>query len=413
MPVGLILWRLEFTVASHGVDFRNVNWSAWVCGACLYFYSYLLISGVVMCIAFDCLGLRRMGLARRVMAVAAFLVLSCGSVLAAESIKEGAVEDTSADPEAFSAWLLELRAEAIQKGIGEDTVDRVIKQIKHLPRVIAKDRTQAEFHETYEEYLAKRVSQWRIDKGRVLTGVIGAEVERVTSTYQVPARFVLAILGIETNYGTIGLSYSAFDVLATLSFDSRRGERFRSEIFASMQMLDKGLATDDQLKSSWAGALGQPQFMPTTYLQFAQDFNKDGRKDIWSQGDDLFASVANYLQHYGWQQNETWARKVILPVDKIKELEADKVNRVPLDKACVRYEKHLTGWKTLGQWNDLGVRRLNNTDLPKVNMAASLIVTDEAAGQGYLVYRNFCTLMRYNPSFKYALAVGALSDQIK
>ena len=86
---------------------------------------------------------------------------------------------------------------------------------------------------------------------------------------------------------------------------------------------------------------------------------------------------------------------------------------MPLDKACVRYEKHLTGWKTLGQWNDLGVRRLNNTDLPKVNMAASLIVTDEAAGQGYLVYRNFCTLMRYNPSFKYALAVGALSDQIK
>jgi len=316
-------------------------------------------------------------------------------------------------PEGFATWLKALRTEAIEKGMSAQTVDAVVNDIKHLPRVIAKDRKQAEFHETYEEYLSKRVSPWRIKKGQALEKIDGDDIDRVTRKYNVPGRFVLAILGVETNYGTIKLSYSAFDVLATLSFDSRRGERFRKEIFAAMEMLDKGLATQDQLKSSWAGALGQPQFMPSTYLQFAQDFDGDGKKDIWTNNGDLFASVAKYLQHYGWQESETWARKVVLPAGKVKQLEDDKVNHVALDKACVRYEKHLTGWKTLDQWNALGVRRLNMTELPKVNMAASLIVTDEESGQGYLVYRNFCTLMRYNPSFKYALSVGGLSDHLK
>lgn len=338
------------------------------------------------------------------------VVLSVSPTFAADDGKSSTVE---VPPEGFAAWLKALRAEAIEKGISAQTVDAVVSDINHLPRVIAKDRKQAEFHETYEEYLSKRVSPWRINKGQTIAKKDGEDIDRVTRKYNVPGRFVLAILGVETNYGTIKLSYSAFDVLATLSFDSRRGERFRKEIFAAMEMLDKGLATQEQLKSSWAGALGQPQFMPSTYLQFAQDFDGDGKKDIWTNDSDLFASVAKYLQHYGWQENETWARKVVLPAGKAKQLEDDKVNHVALDKACVRYKKHLTGWKTLEQWNALGVRRLNMTELPNVNMAASLIVTDEKNGQGYLVYRNFCTLMRYNPSFKYALSVGGLSDQLK
>lgn len=317
-------------------------------------------------------------------------------------------------PEDFKPWLAELEKEAVKKGINATTVKALLGGLTYMPRVIASDRAQAEFKESYAEYLAKRVSKWRIEKGQALKDELYSSMEPVTQSFDVPSRVVLAILGIETNYGTFKLPHKALNVLATLAYDSRRGDRFRKEVFAVMEMVEKRYASSDQLTSSWAGALGEPQFMPSTYLQFAVDYDKDGRRNIWEKGPDLYASVANYLQHYGWNPRQTWARKVELPKERISKLVADTENKATTPKACERYHKHLKGWKNLVQWNELGVRRMNGDDLPaRSDMAASLIVTDEDAGQGYLVYGNFCTIMRYNPSFKYALSVGTLSDYLK
>jgi len=354
---------------------------------------------------------------RKKLFLAFLLLISIGFVhyaVAIDGKDSDTVQKAPEIPADFKDWLLALQDEAIKKGVRSETVDNVLKNIEYMPRVIASDRAQAEFKESYAQYLSKRVSKWRIEKGQNLHSELQSDIEKVTREYNVPSRFVLAILGIETNYGTFKLPHSALNVLATLAYDSRRGDRFRKEVFATLEMIDKGYANYEQLSSSWAGALGQPQFMPSTYLQFAVDHDKDGRKNIWERGPDLYASVANYLSHYGWNDKQTWARKVLLPKASLKQLVADKVNKATTPSSCKRYHKHLHGWKNLVQWNDLGVRRMNGTDLPeRSDLAASLIVTDEVSGHGYLVYGNFCTIMRYNPSFKYALSVGTLSDYFK
>jgi len=317
------------------------------------------------------------------------------------------------DSEAFDQWLTQLKQEAVERGISNDVVEQALRGVHYIERVIQADRKQAEFTESYQDYIGKRVSEWRIEKGKLYLEQHGELMAPVTRRYGIPARFVAAIIGVETNYGTFTLQHEALNVLATLSFDSRRGDRFRKEIFAALNMLDKGHADVESLKSSWAGALGVPQFMPSTYMQFAVDYNNDGKKDIWTHGPDLWASVANYLSHYGWDSDETWARKVMLPASKQQAIKNDEQNYAALPKRCERYQKHLKGWRNLNQWNDQGVRRMNGMDLPKVDIAASLILTDPVNSHAYLVYGNFCTLMRYNPSFKYALSVGALADAIK
>lgn len=317
------------------------------------------------------------------------------------------------NPPEFDIWLEALKVEALEKGISASTIDQMLTGIEYKKRVISSDRAQAEFKETYHEYLSKRVSAWRIASGLGYMKSYGEQVEVVTSAYGVPARFVVAIIGIETNYGTFKLGNSLLDVLATLAYDPRRGKRFRSEIFAALTMVDKGYAAGDQLKSSWAGALGVPQFMPSTYLQYAVDYDGDGKRDIWNHGPDLYASVANYLSRYGWNKEEAWARKVIIPAKKQSKLSADTHNRVDLPKSCKRYNKHLGGWRFLAGWEAEGVTRMNGGSLPSVKMPASLIMTNPQASHGYLVYSNFCVLMRYNPSFKYALSVGTLADSLK
>ena len=324
----------------------------------------------------------------------------------------GVVAQTGSQTE-FDQWLDALKQEALAEGIRQETIDVALAQVQFIERVIESDRKQAEFTESYAEYLKKRVSPWRIEKGREYIRAHESDLSRVSQKYRVPGRFVASILGVETNYGTFKLSHSLFDVLVTLAYDPRRGERFRKEVFAALTIVDKGYAELGQLKSSWAGALGMPQFMPSTYLQFAVDDDGDGKKDIWNHGPDLYASVANYLSHYGWQDDQAWARKVLLPNKKHDSLLVSDSRTSDAPKACQRYLKHLEVWRGLDDWDYHGVRRMNTAHLPNVNIAASLIVTNENANHGYLVYGNFCALMRYNPSFKYALTVGVLSDNLK
>jgi len=333
-------------------------------------------------------------------------ILLCGPVSADEMIA------TAGGDPAFQQWLEQVRIEARERGIKEETLEIALTNIKPIVRVIKNDRNQPEVKQTYALYLKSRVSAWRKEKGAQMVRVHKDTLNVAAHTYGVQNRFIAAIWGMETNYGTVPLTYSVFDAVATLAYDKRRAKRFRRELFASLEILDKGFTTFDKMKGSWAGAMGQPQFMPEAYLQYAVDLDNNGQKDIWDSKEDVFGSIANYLKSYGWQNNQTWGRKVKLPAGGETHLVGKQEDGLIPDRFCKAY-KSMGVWRDLQDWQALGVRRLNDTDLPAVSIPAALIVGDEGDDVGYLVYRNFCSIMRYNPSFKYALGVGLLSDEIK
>jgi len=316
----------------------------------------------------------------------------------------------------FATWLTSLRAEALARGVSRQTVDRALGEVRLIKKVVTRDRNQAEFVETTAEYLKKRVSPWRIEAGAQRFADHYQTLQAVARRFGVQPRFIAAIWGIETNYGAIALSYPAIDALATLAYDPRRAKRFRAELFAALEILDAGAASLEQMKSSWGGALGQPQFMPLAYLHYAVDFDADGKKDIWSTPGDIFASIANYLKSAGWRNDQTWGRAVRIPAGLAAPLAAEAALTAPAP--CARYAS-LGPWHDLAAFQRAGVRRLNGADLPTRSLPAALIQPDgkkedagEKEGRGFIVYQNFCSIMRYNPAFKYALAVGLLSDEI-
>jgi membrane-bound lytic murein transglycosylase B len=312
---------------------------------------------------------------------------------------------------AFQAWLIEFRAEALARGISTNTLDLVLPEITQQRQVIQADRAQAEFVNTYAAYL-ERVSPNRIQAGKNLMAQHGTMIREVSAHYGVQPRFVVAILGLESNYGAFPITQPLFSVIATLAFDGRRGEMFRNELFAALEIVDKGYATPDMMKSSWAGALGIVQFTPSSFLNLAVDHDGDGKIDLWTMGPDVIASVANYLKSSGWRDDQTWGRRVSLPPGGEQSLPAPQSAGVTPDATCRAYRT--TGaWRPLSDWQQLGVRRANGTSLPTRNLDAALLIGDEGDDQGYLVYRNFCSIMRYNPAFRYALSVGLLADALE
>lgn len=320
-------------------------------------------------------------------------------------------EGTQTDPE-FETWLEAVRVEARERGISEGTITEALSDVTPIVRVIKRDRNQPEVKQTYARYLTARVSDWRKTRGARALVENSDSLATAAAKYGVQERFIAAIWGVETNYGTVPLTYSVFDAVATLAYDKRRGPRFRRELFAALKILDDGMTTFDNLKGSWAGAMGQPQFMPENYLKYAVDMDGDGHHDIWGTKADVHGSIANYLKSFGWRSDQTWGRKVKLPEGGETSLIAPQEAGVEPDRQCKRF-KTMNVWRDLQDWQALGVRRLDGTDLPTRAIPAALIIGDEGDGEGYLVYRNFCSLMRYNPSFKYALSVGLLSDAIQ
>jgi membrane-bound lytic murein transglycosylase B len=325
---------------------------------------------------------------------------------------EGQAEtaDTAAEAAAFQVFLSEIRGMAVERGIRAATIDSILPTISLHRRVVEADRSQSEFVDTYEYYL-RRVSPRRIERGQTFMAEHGEMFRRVSADYGVQPRFIAAIIGLESDYGTFPITEPLFDVLATLAFDGRRGAQFRAQLLAALEIVDKGYATADELKSSWAGAVGVPQFTPSNVLEIAVDHDRDGRIDLWNVGPDVVASVANYLKRAGWRADQTWGREVTLPPDGEDKLVAPISEGVMPDEACRRYES-LGAFRRLADWQMLGVRRSDGGDLPARNLPAALIVGDRGDQRGYLVYRNFCSLMRYNPAFRYALSVGLLADAI-
>jgi len=340
----------------------------------------------------------------------ALVAAACTAVLGAQPsfAQQEAVDDTAA----FESFLRDIREQAAARGIGAATLDTVLPTIELHRRVVEEDRSQAEFVQTYERYL-RRVSPRRIEQGRRLMADRGGMLSEVAAAYGVQPRFIVAIIGLESDYGTYPLREPLFDVLATLAFDERRSEQFRTELFAALEIVDKGYASVEQMKSSWAGAVGVPQFTPSNVLKLAVDHDRDGRIDLWTVGPDVIASVANYLRDAGWRADQTWGREVRLPAGGEETLPSAEREDGELGPgaACQRYQS-LRGWRELADWQTLGVRRVDGRDLPARNLPAALIVGDTGDDRGYLVYRNFCSIMRYNPAFRYALSVGLMADAI-
>jgi len=318
--------------------------------------------------------------------------------------------DASPEDAAFQQFLSEIRATALERGIRAETVDAILPGIRIHRQAVVADRAQAEFVDTYERYL-RRVSPQRIEQGRALLSEHGEMIRTVAARYGVQPRFIVAIIGLESNYGTYPISEPLFDVLATLAFDGRRGAQFRAQLLAGLEIVDKGLATPEQMKSSWAGALGVPQFTPTNVLEIAVDHDADGRIDLWNIGPDVIASVARYLQRTGWRADQTWGREVALPPGGEETLAAPMAEGAEPPAVCRSYQS-LGAFRGLADWQALGVRSAGGADLPTRDLPAALIVGDGGDDRGWLIYRNFCSLMRYNPAFRYALSVGLLADAI-
>jgi membrane-bound lytic murein transglycosylase B len=300
----------------------------------------------------------------------------------------------AAQSESFDGWLAQFRQEAAADGISAATLDEALGGVQPIPRVIELDRRQPEGRLTFRDYNQRVLSPTRIERGRQLLREHRELLDRVAAKYGVQPRFIVALWGVESTYGTFTGEYPVIDALATLAYDGRRAAFFRKELLQALRIVDQGDVTPAQMMGSWAGAMGQSQFMPSSYLAHAVDYDGDARRDIWTSPPDVFASIANYLAKAGWNDRYTWGRQVQLS----DHLAADAAG--------------LEIVKPLPEWHALGVKRSNGDDLPMVGLDASLLRMDDGQGPAYLVYNNFRVLMAWNRSTYFALTVGELADLI-
>jgi membrane-bound lytic murein transglycosylase B len=305
----------------------------------------------------------------------------------------------------FPAFVEGLRQDALARGIRPAIVDAALADLEPQEQIIQSDQKQSEFVQTVDQYVARRLTPTVIRTAREMSAKHRPLLRRVSARYGVQHRFVVSIWGLESNFGRRSGTEPTIEALATLAWEGRRGPFFRGELMNALDILDKGYIGLDQLLGSWAGAMGQPQFMPSSYLKWAQDFDGDGDRDIWQSSDDVFASIANYLKEHGWQSNSTWGREVKLPAGGLDVIREKAGMRA---EGC-RAEREMTNRLSLKQWQALGVRTMRGRALPKVAIDASLIHTGERA---FLVYGNYESLLKYNCAHAYALAVALLADRV-
>ncbi len=296
-------------------------------------------------------------------------------------------------PPPFEEWLAELKVEAKSRGISEAFLDRALRGIKPITRVIELDRRQPEFSLTFWSYMPKAVNDARVKKGREMLVKHKVLLEKVSKKLGVQPRFLVSFWGLESNFGKYTGVFPVVGALVTLAHDRRRARFFREQLLTALKLMDQGHFPAD-VKGSWAGAMGNHQFIPTTYRDFAIDGDGDGKRNLWNSLPDIFSSAANYLGRSGWDAKRTWGREVKLPKG--------------LDLSLTGLEIR----KSLADWQKLGIRRMNGGNLPTVEIDASVILPAGYQGPAFLVYKNFRTIMVWNRSIYYALAVGHLADRL-
>jgi membrane-bound lytic murein transglycosylase B len=313
-----------------------------------------------------------------------------------------------AEPAApFDVWLAELIHEANQRGYSEGLVGDTLVGIEPLPRVIQADRSQAELSPGLDRYLSTRITRTVVNRGRAQAKEHRRLLAAIEKEYGVQRRFVLAIWAMESRYGRITGREPVFRALATLAWEPRRAEYFRGELFNALTMVQKKHIEAKNMTGSWAGAMGQTQFMPSSYLKYAVDFDKDGRRDIWKSVPDALASIANYLKGYDWKTGETWGREVKVSAAARERITADVKMRT---EGCYAI-RNMTERRKLSDWTKFGVRRANGRPLPAANLNASLVTTGD--NHTFLVYQNFESLLGYNCAHYYALSVAMLADRLQ
>jgi len=294
----------------------------------------------------------------------------------------------------FKSWLQDVREEASGKGISAPTLDAALNGIAPIPRVVELDRKQPEFTLTFDQYMQRVVPESRVKRGRQRLAENRALLDEVSKKYGVPPQFIVAFWGIETDFGRVTGGFKVVPALATLAYDGRRSAFFRKELFLALSIIDNGHISAKDMVGSWAGAMGQPQFMPSSFTGYAVDHDGDGRKDIWTTKADVFGSAANYLSSYGWRGDERWGRAVKLPQGFDKALEGEKIR------------------KTVNEWAALGVTMPDGSALPNATLEASVIQPAKEGGPAFLVYNNYRVILRWNRSHYFAMAVGRLADRI-
>lgn len=295
----------------------------------------------------------------------------------------------------FEQYVTALKVEAIEQGIDATVVNSAFEKVEFLQRSVKSDKEQPEFKLTLDTYIPRAVPDWKIEQAREAYKKHYHLLHKIGKEYGVQPRFIVALWGIETNFGRLTGRHYVISSLTTMAYEGRREALFKKQLFAALTILDEGHIEQEKFIGSWAGAMGQVQFMPTSYLNYAVDYDGDGKKDIWNNYADVFASAANYLKSEGWDDSETWGRQVLIP------------DGFDVELAGIKYKK------TLQEWQALGVRRFDGSALPKVKMNASVVIPDDASGRVYLAYNNYQVLMHWNRSYYFATAVSYLSERIK
>jgi membrane-bound lytic murein transglycosylase B len=307
----------------------------------------------------------------------------------------------------FAEWLDGLRADAVARGIRPEIVDQALATVAEPePTVLERDRTQAETVLTLERYLARQLRPAVVRTARMMYSRHRTLLDKVSERFGVSPREIVAVWGLESNFGRFTGVRPTIGALATLAWDTRRAAFFRGELLAAMEILDRGDVHVSDMRGSWAGAMGQPQFMPSSYLKWAADFDDDGRRDIWGSRPDVFASIANYMKEHGWRPGQAWGREVTVSPELAKTIAAD----VPRREGSCAARRDMTVALPVAEWQEMGVRRTNGDALPKTDFTASLVT---GSSRHFLVYDNYDALLEYNCAHSYAITVALLSDRIR
>lgn len=300
---------------------------------------------------------------------------------------------TSAEAEqTWAAFVEGVRQQALAEGVRPEIFDEAFADIKAPnPKVLHFDRTQPEKRITYIHYRDTRADPFRIKLGRMELKKHRVLLTEIGEKYGVDYCFIVSLWGLETSYGRVMGNFPVIKSLATLAYNNRRADYFRMQLLLALQILNGGHVSLKDFKGEWAGASGQPQFLPTSWRDYAVDYEGNGRKDIWKSKPDVFASIANYLMKNGWKAGQPWAIEVVTPHEFNPDLMSRKIV------------------KTVREWEELGIRPSEGS-FPDPNLMASIVKPD--GGPAFMVFNNFNVIMRWNRSIYYAGTVGYMADQI-
>ena len=339
--------------------------------------------------------------------VCALLIVAAVSGALAVQARQGAQEPPGDPPPRppFSEWVAAVRADAIAQGLDPGIVDTALSTAERLDVVLERDGAQAEFVLSIDKYLQRRLTAKIVRTAREMQRRHRQVLKRVADRYGVDPAVLVSIWGLESNFGRFAGVRPTVSVLSTLGYESRRADFFRGELIDALRILARGDIALADMRGSWAGAMGQPQFMPSSYLKYAVDFDGDGRRDIWASDADVFASIANYLKEHGWTAGERWGRQV-----KVSAATAATIDtRVARRASGCRATRGLSEPLPLRRWRELGVTLASGKPLPRSDMEASLL---QGGSRTFLVYRNYEAILAYNCANTYALSVGLLADRI-